>query len=221
MRIGLFGGTFNPIHNGHLNCVRETAQAFQLDRIHLIPAAIPPHKNGGNIAAARHRLAMARLAIKGLDNWLVTDLEVARSGPSYTVDTIRHYLDGADGPTEHYFIMGLDSLLEIQAWKSFRQIVGRIPIIVMFRPDTLEAGRAEPFAAMHRHIVTHIDSGYVRSSLEKAFHHPRLQPIYYLAVRPQALSATAIRRRIRSGLPISGLVPDAVDDYIRTQGLYR
>ncbi|MGB5984209.1 MAG: nicotinate (nicotinamide) nucleotide adenylyltransferase [Desulfobacterales bacterium] len=221
MRIGLFGGTFNPIHYGHLNCVAETAEAFDLDQVQLIPAAVPPHKAPGEIIAAHHRLAMVRLAIRDRPHLVVSDLELTREGPSYTVDTIGHYRDRAGDAAHHFLIIGLDSLLEIHTWKSFHRIFTLIPLIVMNRPDTLNPNQGDPLAAIQRYLTSRIDPGYGTPARTYTFEHPRLNPVFYIPVAPQPISATAIRRHIRRGLSLKGLVPPAVDDYIEQQGLYR
>ena len=224
-RIGLFGGTFNPIHCGHLNSVRETAAAFDLEEIHLIPSALPPHKDRQEIAAARHRLAMVKLAVAGMAEMDAVDLELTRQGLSYTVDTICHYQSMDRGGTRHFLIIGLDALLEINAWKSYQDIFRKIPIIVMYRPGILAKQELTPLSAMETYLQHEIDAGYTlagsRATPRGTFAHPRFQPVHYLAVQPQPISATDIRRRVRRGLSLEGLVPPAVDDYIRSQGLYR
>jgi nicotinate-nucleotide adenylyltransferase len=221
MRIGLFGGSFNPIHNGHLRCLQESAEVFGFEQIHLIPNAIPPHKKRDELADARHRLAMTRLAIRGMKNWIVTDLELARKGPSYTVDTVAHYERLKTAGQRHYLIIGLDSLLEIHTWKSFRRIFDQIPIVVMFRPDIKTSRKITNLETIERYLRKHIDDRYTPISGQNAFGHPRRETVHYIGVQPQAISATEIRSRIRRGLTVAGLVPAAVADYIQTQGLYQ
>jgi nicotinate-nucleotide adenylyltransferase len=119
MKIGLFGGTFDPIHFGHLRSALEVREACGLERVVLIPAAVPPHKGWGAMAAAADRLQMIELAVAGAPGLAVSDVELRRAGPSYTIDTIRDFQGEIPGG-EIALIVGLDAFLEIDTWKSFR-----------------------------------------------------------------------------------------------------
>ena len=113
MRIGLFGGTYNPIHFGHLRAATEVREAFELDRVILIPAAQPPHKRAGNLAPSEDRLKMVRLAVENDPALEISDVEIRRSGPSYTFDTIQHFKEKLAADAQIYLILGLDAVLEI------------------------------------------------------------------------------------------------------------
>jgi nicotinate-nucleotide adenylyltransferase len=134
VRLGLFGGTFNPIHIGHLRAAVEVREAFNLDKLLLIPSASPPHKNAGDIASAEDRLEMVRLAVKGTPYLEASDVELARSGLSYTIETLR-YFQGHFGPgSTIHFIVGVDAFSEITTWKSYKQLFATAHFIVMTRP---------------------------------------------------------------------------------------
>jgi len=123
MRIGLFGGTFNPFHSGHLQACRDMITRFFLDRMILIPAAIPPHKPQQGLASPTDRLAMIRLATARFSNMDVSDIELIRPGPSYTVDTLTFFRRGYPDADDLFLVMGLDEFLEFHTWKSWLTIL--------------------------------------------------------------------------------------------------
>ncbi len=136
MKIGLFGGTFNPVHFGHLRAALEVREGFGLKQVVLIPAAVPPHKERGGVAAAADRGAMLTLAVEGCSALAVSDVETRRPGPSYTIDTVRHFRCSLPADTEILLVVGLDAFLEIDSWKSFRELLGLVPVIVLSRPGS-------------------------------------------------------------------------------------
>lgn len=219
-KIGLFGGTFNPIHLGHLTVAREVKKGFGLDKIWIIPAAIPPHKEMNKVAEALERLEMIRLAIEDDPNFSVSDVELKRSGPSYTIDTVDHFKAILSKETTLYFIIGMDSFLEIELWKSFRELFEVIPFIVMSRPGTPadEPEKREPI--IHDLLVKKISSGYSFDPDGNVFLHPRKQPVFLFRVTPVDISATMVRNNRSQGLSISSLVPEKVKEYIESKGLY-
>ena len=141
MRIGLFGGTFNPIHNGHLWAALEVKSGFNLDQIYLIPAAVPPHKTPGMVANAADRLRMIHLAIADLSGIAVADVELRRPGPSYTIDTVKHFKHTLKKGSRIYLVMGLDAFLEINTWKSYKELLEQIAFIVVARPSEASPDR--------------------------------------------------------------------------------
>ena len=134
MRIGLFGGTFDPIHIGHLRAALEVKQGFDLDQIVIIPAAVPPHKKGHAVTDAEDRLKMVELGVSGYSGFSVSDVELQRAGPSYSIDTINHFKTASDKDTEIFFISGLDAFLEIDTWKSYKELLRQTAFIVIARP---------------------------------------------------------------------------------------
>ena len=135
-KIGIFGGTFNPIHNGHLIVGRDIRRGFSLDIVCLIPAAVPPHKESRDVAKAEYRLEMTRLAVEDDLDFSVSDVELKRSGPSYTIDTIGHFESVLPDDSELFFIVGMDAFLDIETWKSYKDLFQEVPFIVMSRPGS-------------------------------------------------------------------------------------
>ena len=187
MKVGVFGGSFDPVHLGHLVAAEGAAERLGLDQVRFVPAGQHPFKTGHH-AAPEHRLAMVDLAIRDNPRFLLDPREAGRAGPSYTADTLRQLR--AESPGDALFLLiGADAALELPAWRDVEAIAGVAVIVVLTRP-----GAAAP---AHRLI-------------ERIVEVPGID-----------LSATAIRDAVRCGASIRYLVPGAVEDYIRTHGLYR
>jgi nicotinate-nucleotide adenylyltransferase len=219
-KIGLFGGTFNPIHLGHLTVAQEVKDGFDLDKIWFIPSATPPHKKRNQIAEALDRLEMIRLAIDDNPNFSVSDVELKRSGFSYTIDTLDYFKAIVTKDTQLYFIVGMDAFREIELWKSFKELFKAIPFIVMTRPGTLDGDRQEKEKIINDLLVTTVSSEYYFDSDRHAFFHPDKQPVYLFEVTPVDISATMVRRNRNHGRSIASLVPTKVKEYIESKGLY-
>jgi len=193
-RIGLFGGTFDPVHTGHLLLADAVRGNAGLEKIVFVPAAVPPHKPGGPSSGADDRLAMVRLAIEGNPGFEVEDLELRRPGASFTVDTLAELQASPEwGDAEWFLLMGADMLADLPNWKDPDEIVRRAGLLVMERPGFDVREMKTRFASEAVMVKT-----------------PSL-----------GISSTQIRRRIREGAPIRYWVPDAVEAYIREKGLYR
>ena len=220
MRIGLFGGTFNPVHLGHLRAAVDVREGFELDKIFLIPAALPPHKASGEVAASADRLHMLSLAL-GADSGLkVSDVELNRSGPSYTIDTVQHFKQTLPSETRLYLIMGLDAFLEIDTWKSYQELLTQIPLIVINRPQTGHRMSGVPWKIMDNFISSRLSADYSFSASRSGYLARRQQPIYVFEVTALDISSTGIRRQISKNRSINYLVPQKVVEYIRTKGIY-
>jgi|SRR5579872_4912244 len=195
MRLGILGGTFDPIHNAHLFIAEEARVRVPLDRVVFVPNAVPPHKPSHDVAPARHRLAMAQLATRSNPAFDCSAVEIERPGPSYTVDTLKAFK--ADYPgAELFFITGMDTIPEIPTWRRPEEILRLCTLVAAERPGyALDMAEQELPAALQERVLplptTHLD-----------------------------ISATEIRRRVREGLPIRYLTPDSVVDYIARHGLY-
>lgn len=204
---GIFGGTFNPVHMGHLMVAEELREIFQLGKIIFVPCAQPPHKGEEGIAPAEHRYQMLLLAIKNNPGFIASRLEIERGGKSYSVETVKD-LQGIYGEkTEFYFITGADAILEISTWKNFEEILRICQFIAVTRPGySLFPGDDQSSEGLARRLK--IDSALVRN-------------IYPIRVRAVEISGQDIRERIRGGKSIRYLVPPDVEEYIYTHRLYQ
>jgi nicotinate-nucleotide adenylyltransferase len=220
-RIGLFGGTFDPIHLGHLRAAREVQERFELDKICLIPAAIPPHKEPRGIASVTDRMHMIRsvvASVRGLD---ASEVELQRSGPSYTIDTVYHFKRHLTPATRLFLIVGRDAFLEIDSWKSYKALFEEIPIIVLARPAGT-CRQLRPDQSLLADIqVAGVLEGYTFDPARSCYRHPRKQPVHLFAVTSLDISSTRIRGLIKQGRSIQFLVPEAVERFILAKGLYR
>ena len=198
MKTGILGGTFNPIHNGHLAVAEEVKSRLSLDEILFVPAGQPWRKWGNPVLPAEHRVEMLRLAIADKSYYRLSLIEVEREGPSYTLDTLTELSSGSGAESEIFFIVGWDSLTDLPYWKSPEQIIQLCRLVAVHRP------------------------GYSRPALESLeMQVPGISGRVVLLDRPVVdISASEIRERVARGLPISGLVPEAVEQYIRENGLY-
>jgi nicotinate-nucleotide adenylyltransferase len=212
--LGLFGGTFNPIHLGHLRAAVEVQEAFDLDKILLIPSAVPPHKKAQEIAGAEERLEMVRLAVQDVPSLEASDVELGRPGPSYTVETLHHFQNKFGTHCVIYFIVGIDAFFEITTWRAYLQLFSLAHFIILARPG----GRIDDLGAF---ILKHISREYEQDRTRKQYRHPEWRTIFSLHVTHMDISATQIRARIKEGRSVRFLVPPQVEDYIQKKGLYR
>jgi nicotinate-nucleotide adenylyltransferase len=215
-RVGLFGGSFNPIHIGHLRSALEVREAFDLDRILLIPAALPPHKTKRDMAEPGDRLEMIRIAVSGIPFFTVSDVEVARPGVSYTIDTVAHFKSLYPPPAALFLVVGIDAFLEIDTWLRYPDLFEEIPFIIMRRPAL--GGKAS-WDTFHRYL-SKITEGYSFSPRESCYVHARKQPLFPLDVSLLDISSTRIRAHIRQGKSVKFLVPESVEDYLKDKRLY-
>lgn len=218
--IGLFGGTFNPIHLGHLAVAEEVRAGFGLEKIAFIPAAIPPHKGIDGLADAKDRYSMIVDAISSNKSFIASDVEIHRKGPSYTIDTVIYFKNKTIGDTDCYLIVGLDAFIEIDTWRTYQELFNLIPFIVMTRPPEDAQQPVDTKIVLENYINTHVDQKYYFSSLQSCFNHPTKQSIFLFNVTPIDISSTGIRNRIKQGLSINHLVPDAVEMNIQKKGMY-
>lgn len=195
-RIGVLGGTFDPIHLGHLAAARAAVRCAQLDQLLLIPAGRPPHRPDAS-ASAEDRLAMTRLAAAGSDRVAVSDLEVRRGGRSYTVDTLRE-LRALYPDAELFLVLGWDAAREIRAWQDPDHVLSLAKLVIITRPGLPAPSPADLKAAG-------IDP-------ERAVLCPESTP---------DVEATAIRQALAAGEPLNGMLAPEVSAYIAERGLYR
>lgn len=212
LNIGILGGTFDPIHLGHLRAAEEMGQDLRLDRVCLIPSAAPPHKRTDPVASFEHRLAMARLGVGDSGLIQVLDLEGNRPGPSYSVDTLKECLRMFGPGVELYFILGTDAFLEIHTWRSFRELFHYAHFVIIKRPGH-PLGDIESFLSELRLAVRSADErGDI--VLEAGTRLIRKESTL------MDISSTRLRQLVREGRSIRFLVPEAVRRYILDNGLY-
>jgi nicotinate-nucleotide adenylyltransferase len=215
-RLGILGGTFNPIHYGHLAAAEEVRDRLKLDRVLFIPSFLPPHKQEEDMPSAVQRLEMVRLAISGNKNFKISDIEVKRGGKSYTIDTVEALLTLYPG-TELYFITGLDSFLDIQTWKGWERLLTLCSFVALSRPGYSFTDLAKivflkesalGLAALDRQETAQIA---VKSDQKR---------VYLERISLYDISSTDIRTRIRQARTIKYHLPEAVEHYIIENKLY-
>ena len=199
-KIGIMGGTFDPIHFGHLAAAQEAAELLSLPRVIFVPAQIPPHKRHKHITSPEVRLRMTMLATGDNPLFSVSDMELKRSAarPSYTVDTINELKTVYGADTEIYFITGADSLLDLPTWHNAREILTKCHFVAVCRPGSPVNGRTveDTFGALARRVI-------------------------FLETPALEISSTDIRERVRNGRSVRYFMPAAVADFIAEEGLYR
>lgn len=219
-RLGLFGGSFNPIHNGHLAVARKAHEILALDRTLFIPTGDPPHKRDGALAPAHHRYEMARLAIADTPGFELSDIEISRRGKSYSIDTVRE-LQRQYGPTTSlFFLIGLDAFLDVPSWREPDALLAACSFVVISRPgQSFQSLTTLPFL---RHVspnqLAPLDTGAL-DRLDLPL--PSGQTIICLPLPPSSISASDIRHRIQRGAVLANLLPPPVESYILRQQLYR
>lgn len=193
LKIGIYGGTFNPVHYGHLVNAESVRDKYQLDKVIFIPAKKPVHKEMNDYVSPEDRLAMVQSAIADNACFTVSDMEITRPEASYTIYTIEALEEQYPG-AELFLIMGSDSFNELDTWKSYKEIIKRITIIVMQRPGSV---------SLRRDILLQGDRFLLHEN-----------PLI-------GISSSGIRERIRSGNSVKYMTPDSVIDYIYNKGLYK
>jgi nicotinate-nucleotide adenylyltransferase len=210
LRLGLLGGTFDPIHIGHLRSAEEVREAFDLEKVLFMVAACPPHKQRGAVAPFPHRFEMARLALQSVPYFVASNLEEARSGPSYSVETLRELRRNYGLDAELYFIVGLDAFLDVTTWKEYPALFELANMVVINRPG---------FSWSKLRPLLKRDLGFVREG-EATYRHQAGRAVYLQETTLFGVSSTRIRELARDGLSIRFLVPPQVEDYIRRHHLY-
>lgn len=211
MNIGVFGGTFNPIHFAHLRIAEEIREAFGLELVLFVPAASPPHKPLADDLAFEERMHMVRLAVESNPHFSVSDIEGQRQGKSYSIDTLR-ILREMYPADELYLIMGSDSFADFTSWKDFGSIFNCCNIVTITRPGAaVLLGEAVP-VAMQDQFCYH--------QAENRLEHFSGYSVYSMEGTQLDISSTAIRAQIGEGKSIRYLVPEAVERHIMKQRLY-
>lgn len=220
LQLGLLGGTFNPIHNGHLAIAREVRDRLQLDRVLFIPAGDPPHKDDRSLAPAAARYEMVRLAIANTPSFALSDIEVRRKGKSYSIDTIRTLKQQLEPAADLYFIIGLDAFLDIHHWRAPLELLQLCRFVVVPRQGLSYRSLATiPLLPPFDHqILAQLDKGTV-PRLDISI--PSGQPVICLPIPLYPISASDIRQRIRQKQSLANLLPPLVGSYILQHRLYQ
>lgn len=213
MRIGILGGTFDPIHLGHLRLAEEVGDEIRLENVYLVPAAYPPHKEKRPVTPFEHRFAMAELAACESPLFKTTDMEGRREGPSFSIDTLREFHSLFKNDLHLYFIMGLDAFMEIETWREYRRLFDYAHFFVIQRPG-LPSEELEPF-------IRSLGISYEKQGENGPFVMPSGYSVIYKKATLMEISSTDIRQRIASGRSIRFLVPESVRSYIMEKGLYQ
>lgn len=200
LRYAIMGGTFDPIHFGHLAAAEEVRQKLHCDKIIFIPSGNPPHKKERTLTDAAHRFAMTKMAVASNPNFEVSSIEINREGYSYTLDTAKQLLESLGRDAELLFITGADAILEVETWYRVDELLKLCHFVVVTRP------------------------GYDKSNLEQKLQYFRSKyggELFSIDVPGLNISSTEIRNRVSEGVSIKYLVPEVVEQYIYDNGLYK
>lgn len=220
MKLGLLGGSFNPIHRCHLSIAHSAQQLLQLDRILFVPTGDPPHKQSGTLAAARHRYRMVQLAIQDSPGFALTDIEIRRPGKSYSIDTVRTIQQEYGPAATIFFIIGLDAFLDLPSWKDAETLLASCHFVVISRPSVRFRTLASIplFHSVPEDSVIALDMAR-QERADVAL--PNGRTLTFLRLPPCEVSASEIRKRLQEGSPLANLLPPPVESYILREGLYR
>ena len=198
MKTGILGGTFDPVHLGHITIAEQVRDELDLDEVLLMPAGMPMSRPGAEVTSARQRLAMVEIAVENRPRLKASAMEIERGGPTYTVDTLEELRKSGNEDDEVFFVVGSDSLELMGSWKEPERIISLCTVVVVPRPG-------------YRHSI---------SEMERII--PGLpEKIIDLKGPYLDISASQIRQRVKDGKPVGHLVPEGIEDYIKSHHLYR
>lgn len=212
MRLGILGGTFNPIHFGHLRIAEEICEEMVLKKVLIMPGAQPPHKNGKEIVPFRDRLNMARIGAERSPDLEVIDIEGKRDGLSYSVETLKEIREQYEKDLDLYFIIGSDAFKEIRTWKEYEKLFDLTSFIVLERPGA-------PLSELGFFIES-LNLNFRESDTKDHFSRPSGKHIFLKNVTMLDISSTKIRNAIACGKSVNFLIPEGVKQYIEKKGLY-
>lgn len=211
-RIGLLGGTLDPIHVGHLDTATGARRTLDLQRVYVLPSRVPPHRSQQPVASGYHRFAMTALAVNGIDGLAASDVELQSPGPSYTADTLARFREDRGLETSQiFFITGADAFAEIETWHRYPDVLELAHFVVVSRPGLPSEALRERLPGLNSRMVS-VGAGAAPGGAA-----PR---IFLVNIRTPDVSSTAIRKRLLRGASIATLVPAAVERHIVQHGLY-
>jgi nicotinate-nucleotide adenylyltransferase len=216
-RVGLYGGSFNPVHNGHLRTALEVRAALDLHEVWLIPAQIPPHKDPADVVDAQARLAMLELAIDGVTGLRAEPIELEREGPSYTIDTI-HLLKDRHPTHDLTLILGFDTFREIHSWYRYESLLAECDVVVTSRPpQSVYQGENR---TLFEQLPIAVASMFCYSESVGCYLHQSGRRLEFVPVTLLDISSSALRNEVAAGRPVHFLVPQAVWSFIAAHELY-
>ena len=212
-RTGVLGGTFDPIHLGHLDAAEAARRALNLDTVLLVPSRMPPHRPTSPHVSESHRFAMVTLAASGAEHLVACDIELVSPAPSYTSITLQRLKAGGHPSAQLFFITGADAFAEIATWHDYPAVLSRSHFVVVSRPGYPAQALRERFPdlALQMHFLTEGSKTPISTNTTG---------IWLVDARTQATSSSDLRRRLYAGQSIEGLVPEVVSTYIARQDLY-
>jgi nicotinate-nucleotide adenylyltransferase len=214
-RIGLFGGTFNPVHSGHLKAAEIVEKRFLLDKILFIPSYIPPHKDTADIASPSHRLKMVEIALSGNSHFIPCSVEIDAEETSYSIITINR-IKKLYPKSWVFFILGIDAFLEVDTWKDYEKLLEQCFLVVMSRPGYLLDEAKKILEGKYREKMCMLSkSESVKNEMLLSFR------IFLLPIDALDIASTEIRVRIKRGDSIKGMVSERVEAYIKKNRLYK
>ena len=208
-RIGVLGGTFDPIHLGHLDTAVAAHRALALDRVVIVPSNVPPHRTPP-VASAYHRFAMAALAVNDVEGLAVSDEELCAPGPSFTADTLARLHARGLTASQIFFITGADAFAEIETWRRYPEVLDLARFVIISRPGLPVSELPHRIPALAARMTTSPHAGGAAGN----------RSIFLVDARTRDISSTDIRSRLARGASISGLVPASVEAHIRRHELY-
>ncbi|MCG3191528.1 MAG: putative nicotinate-nucleotide adenylyltransferase [Thermoanaerobaculia bacterium] len=210
-RLGIYGGSFDPIHQGHLVPVEEARVHHAIDSVLFVPAHAAPHKPSGTSASSHHRFAMTALAIASYPAFSLTDFEATRGGTTYTIETLRHFRANYPG-TEVLLVLGSDSLINLHSWRAWQEIARDHRIIAIYREPV-------SYSALQEGLVPELRPFLAPESATLS-DSPEESRIFWGGNAPVTISSTWIRKQLEEGSSLQDAVPPAVETYLRRQRLY-
>jgi len=219
LKIGLFGGTFDLIHIGHIKGALQLKKNFSLDKIIFIPTSIPPHKQTAQITNAKKRLDMLRFAIEGYTYFDISDIEIKRDGISYSIDTINYFISEYQ-KASLFFITGYDTFIELHTWKFYKKLLNIIQFIVMVRCNSSCLDSDIMKLDINNYLNKRIGFGYKFCKSKNAYLHPQKKNVFFADILPADISSTNVRLSVKKGKDITNAVTPKTADYIKKNRLY-
>ena len=218
-QIGILGGSFDPVHMGHIGLAQETQSRFSLDQILFLPVFQSPHKSHIPLASNAHRMAMLRLALKGNTHFSISDTEMRREEVSYTIDTINRFRLKYSS-SELYLLIGYDNLLDLDSWKDAQEIMKNCHILVASRPGLkIFNSTGKVFGLFNRDSPYRL--GKIKNKTQEFIHRETGKKLVVYDISPRDISSSVVRERLVLGKPVDNLLPPEVETYIIEHQIYK